>query len=263
MILVYADESGTHDESGLLKHSAFPVIAGFAARKSSWNTFCIQWNAVLNAYGVDYFHAHELKYAESVLAGNFPITPDMAKNHYLSRNWDIPTIQSFRKKLTKIAASGNKIPIAGAVSIPKYVANKTPEWNQYPYSYAMDHFFSVYFYETKLQWGEFKSDVSFFFDQNNKELWKSNFEDVFSKWQRTDKRICAMAYADKKKYVNFPLQAADLLAHRIRQLAEDHENGCLEMTPLDQTLLKDLIKSGAIKYPELKKALNKTRSSKQ
>jgi len=51
MVSVYADESGTHDESGQDKSAIVATIAGFAASREDWVRFCPQWQKVLNKYG--------------------------------------------------------------------------------------------------------------------------------------------------------------------------------------------------------------------
>lgn len=58
-IVVYADESGTHDKSGCLPGSEGAVFAGFAAKEDTWIRFRKDWQAVLEKYSADYFHFSE------------------------------------------------------------------------------------------------------------------------------------------------------------------------------------------------------------
>jgi hypothetical protein len=60
MIKVYADESGTQDETGQEKGSEVPVVAGYIATANYWVKFCGEWQSVLNKYKAPYFHNREL-----------------------------------------------------------------------------------------------------------------------------------------------------------------------------------------------------------
>lgn len=56
MIVVYADDSGTHDEKGIQVGSREGIIGGLAAPREDWIPFCNQWQAVLTKYKVEFFH---------------------------------------------------------------------------------------------------------------------------------------------------------------------------------------------------------------
>jgi uncharacterized protein DUF3800 len=255
MIVVYADESGTHDPEGIQAGSQYPIIAGFAARKSAWDSLIVSWGAVLKTYDVPYFHGRELSAARVAAIQHKRATKELLKNPYYVGGWDVNKIDSFRKSLTKIAAAGNKIPIAGAANLPVFNRIKDSIPNKDPYKLCMVEFFKVFRRETALQWGNFKSDVSFVFDQNEKKEWVSAIHEVFGVFQKDDPRMSAPMFADKKKPQYYPLQAADLLAYRARQLLEDWANNRLVLDELDRILNKNLLKSARIMYPHLKRFL--------
>ncbi len=258
MIVVYADESGTHDPFGLQDGSQYPIIGGFAARKSTWDKFSIAWKAILKKYDdVPYFHGRELRAAQMAIFHNRKETKELLKNPYYSRKWGLHKIESFRKALTKVAASGNKIPIAGGVNLNAFNKIRATFLDQDPYKLAISHFFTVYHKETALQWGNFKSDVSFFFDQNPKKEWQDAVHEVFQAYQQKDTRMRGPYFDDKDILV--PLQAADLVAYRMRQLLEDAMNNRLELEDLDIILLGNLLKSAMVKFPHLKPLLEKNK----
>ena len=258
-IVVYADESGTHDSVGNQTGSQFPVIAGFAARKSVWRAFCSDWGRVLRLYGATYFHSRELRMArEAFVHQTKKPSKELQKNIYYSQGWNLHKIESFRRSLAKVAADGDKIPIVGNVIIPAFNRIRTTLLDQDPYKVCMSHFFSVYIEETRLQWGNFADDVLFVFDQTDKRQWFEAIHEVFADYQTRDPRMTGPQFGDKKKARFWPLQAADLIAYRVRQLLEDYKTRGFEgidLEPFDNLLLANLNKSGAIKYPELKKFL--------
>jgi hypothetical protein len=118
VIQIFADESGTHAPDGSQVGSKYPVIAGWAAKKSTWDTFCIAWNAILNKYDAPYFHGRELSAARVAAIQSRPPTKELLKNPYYAAKWDVKTIDAFHDKLTKVAADKKKIPIVGSISIP-------------------------------------------------------------------------------------------------------------------------------------------------
>ena len=219
MIVVYADESGTHDPLGIQGGSQFPII--------------------------------ELKAAGSAFINQKPETKELSKNPYYNRKWDINKTEAFRLALTKIISSRDIIPIAGAMSIPIFNQSIESQPDKDPYKFCMRQFFAGYYTETQLQWGNFKSEVSFVFDQNENKEWRNSILEIFNEFQNIDTRISGPNFADKKAFQHFPLQAADLFAYRARQHMEDHSKNKLQITPLDKILLRNLLKSAAIKHPHI------------
>src|SRR5271166_5080644 len=61
-LILYVDESGTHDNKGIRVGSRTPVIAGYIDRTEAWEFFCKEWKAVLDApqYKIEYFHFSDL-----------------------------------------------------------------------------------------------------------------------------------------------------------------------------------------------------------
>jgi hypothetical protein len=150
----------------------------------------------------------------------------------------------FRGALTKLAVKGGKIPILGAADIPAFNMVKDLLADKDPYRYCINNFFLMFEDETSRQWGNFKRQVSFFFDQNKSE-WEMAVREIFNMHQKNDSRIATLDFGDKKDPMLAPLQAADLLAHRYRQLAEDfgRTGKFPSQEPLDAVLFKNLLES--------------------
>ena len=58
-VIVYADESGTHDKAGMEPGSEVAVTAGYAGKVDGWIKFCKDWQAVFP--GASSFQAMPLK----------------------------------------------------------------------------------------------------------------------------------------------------------------------------------------------------------
>jgi hypothetical protein len=233
-IIVYADESGTHDETGKEKGSEYPMIAGFAAPASEWSKFRVEWQAVLKAYHAPYFHFREWAAASAVIRGVRKPAGDFQKNPY--RTWDLKKLDKFRETLGKIVSRGNKVLIAGAIKrldeyheYLKKVGVKPDE--VYPFEFCMRYFFIVYYKETLLRWGNFKASVNFVFEQNSNPKWDAAMHQTFNAFQKIDTRLVGISFGEKTNPLYLPLQAADMAVSRLHQmadtLADDSPNCCL------------------------------------
>lgn len=253
-ISIYADESGTHDPEGIEPGSKYPIIAGFAAHRQEWVRFCGRWQVVLNDYKAPYFHFREWSAASAAIRFKKEETPKLRKNPYFG--WTLKRLDSFLITLAEIAGEGDKIPIAGAIKIPAFHKIKAAleinnpdkiQMGNDPYKFCLGEFFHVYHKETFLQWGNFDCPVTCFFDQNDKPEWKAAVHEVFDAFKKADPRLGEIVFADKKKKPHFPLQAADMLAYRIRQHAQNiHDDNNCVVEKLDRLLLRNLLTSASI-----------------
>jgi len=257
-VTVYADESGTHDRTGLQPGSQYPTIAGFVAPPSEWSQFCVEWKAVLNAYSVPYFHSREFRAAKSAIENNKKPNPELEKNPYYG--WDIKRLDKFLTTLARIAGRGNKVPIAGTIrtlifhEIKANLENNNPEQIQMgndPYKYSMGEFFQAYHKETFYRWGNFKCPVTFFFDRSTDHEWTSAVHEVYNAFANKDLRMSGISFVDKKVMPHLPLQAADMLAYRLRQAAAQFAADKFEFTEVDHLLLTNLLKGVAKAHPNV------------
>ncbi|HEV2331071.1 MAG TPA: DUF3800 domain-containing protein [Verrucomicrobiae bacterium] len=242
-VIIYADESGTHDRSGQQKGSEYPVVAGYAAPISEWSKFCVDWKAVLNSYDVPYFHFREWAAASAVIRGK-PPDSDFKKNPY--RILDKKRLDKLLYTLADIAGRGNKVPIAGAIRTHVFNRIKAKleienpeeiELGSDPFKYSMGEFFRHYHRETWERWNDFTAPVTFFFDQSNDPQWKSALLEVYDAFAKMDLRMKGISFEDKKEMPHMPLQAADMLAYRSRQAAHKINDGTYDFTKLDNLLL--------------------------
>ena len=269
-VIVYADESGTHDRAGKLTGSAYPIIAGYAAPPSVWVDFCVEWKAALTSYGVDYFHSRELRIAKAAAENNKPATEELKKNPYYG--WGLDRMDKFLLALAKIAGKGNKVPICGAIKMPVFNKIKAQldvhnphgiQLGDDPYKYTMGEFFRHYHEETFNRWGHFKCPVTFFFDRSEDEKWRSALFEVYGAFEKKDSRINGISLVDKKTEPHWPLQAADMLAFRMRQWADKlarKEN--IEPLNIDTLLLRRGFEKAKAKNPTLKAHLDRKRHGK-
>jgi hypothetical protein len=190
-VIVYADESGTHDETGKKDGSNVAALAGFAASTKEWERFSADWQRVLNSYEADYFHFYEFAEASAVARGKRKPSSGFKDNPY--RDWPLKKLDKFLFSLAKIAGSGNKIPIAGTINVKKYnewLAEQKrlaqPTDDGYPYKYCVSEFFRVFFYEIALQWPTNRDPVTFVFDQKADKDWVSAITQCFANAQKYD-----------------------------------------------------------------------------
>ena len=205
-IIVYADESGTHDRTFKLDGSHVPVVSGYMAYRSDWIKFCADWKTVLDKYDVPYFHYSEL-------ANNKKETSFYYK-------WDASRRNNFIYDLAEIA--GRQIPIGGAFNLEALTeSNKNSKKYEYEFCYVFEQFFADLLVAIKEHFPDLTSDIDLFFDQKKDDAeWESWLNKIAGDFRKKDKRIGAIAFADKKKCPHWPLQAADMIAYRTRRVAD-------------------------------------------
>jgi hypothetical protein len=104
-LTVYADESGTHDKHGLQRGSEVTVVAGYIAKKASWDVFTRRWRTALKKYKVDVFHMSELS---------------AWQKHAPYNTWTEAKRKRFLSTLIKIARDNTHFAIGGMVSTQDY-----------------------------------------------------------------------------------------------------------------------------------------------
>jgi hypothetical protein len=167
--------------------------------------------------------------------------------------WDAKCLNEFLYTLAKIAGRGNKVPIAGMIrtevfhKIRDQLKVENPdhiEMGNDPFKFSMGQFFQVYHHETWLRWGNFRAPVTFCFDQSYDPKWTGALREVYAAFASNDSRMTQkIVFADKKQMPNLPLQAADMLAYRLRQNADKLDDGTYNISHLDKFLLKGLLRS--------------------
>ena len=245
-VVAYIDESGTHDKTGKRQGSAVAVICGLVAWRHDWAQFCTEWEAVLNKYGAPYFHFFEWSTASRVTRGKIKAPSDYGQNPY--REWSHSKLNAFLYDLASITGGGNKVIVGGYVYTSDFHAAKTsrginpkivPAGGD-PYKHVVDQFFEKLPGDILSAWPYWNEPVSILYDWSGPE-WKRAICDAHERHKVQDPRIAELVFADKK--VHLPLQAADMVAYRFRQLAENLRENKLQLEPLpklDELLLKSM-----------------------
>ena len=244
-VVAYVDESGTHDRTGALKGSSEVVIAGLVDWRDDWIIFCGEWQAVLNKYAAPYFHFKEWAGASMAANGKARLSK---KNPY--QGWKSERLNAFLLELAEIVGSGNKVLVGGWINTEQFHKAKTSKTinpatipcDGDPYAHCLTQFFKNLPNDILSAWPLWTEPVSIFYDWTEDPKWRSAVLGAHAFYRQKDPRIDELTFADKKKPEHFPLQAADMVAHRFRQHAENFNKGKLPMTlpQLDKLLLDSL-----------------------
>jgi len=204
MIVVYADESGTHGvRDG--KEPA-PTICGFLATPEMWEKFRLDWTSGLKRHGAPHFHFRELN-------------PDFQKknpdNHFST--WDKYRKDDFIHDMAIVASSG-PVPFGGNDSVKReYGDNPTKEQLNERYRTAFEVFFDDFGNQIDRHFPDERGKVSFFFDDNQSSEWVSILDCVIKEKRKSDSRIGEYTPVEDTSERGMPCQAADLLAYVNRQ----------------------------------------------
>ncbi len=207
-IVCYADESGTHDSSGASQGAEAALIAGYVAWQSQWDTFTRLWQDTLATYGVPVFHyvefAHQAYYSKD-------------SSPYFG--WSDAKREEFLLRLAAIARDNTVLGVAGVVDVKAYNRLYPVPMKRHPWTFAQLAFFEGIKVNALSRFGSpFPSDerIAFVFDRQDEfrkdavmghaaACLDARGRDTFGSFE----------FADKSDRI--PLQAADLLAARVRR----------------------------------------------
>ena len=244
-ITTYIDESGRHDKTGKQGGSGQIVVAGWADSPKNWVKFCREWQAVLTVYGAPYFHFAEWADAAATIRTGRKPSSTFHKNPY--KGWTHGKLDSFLYKLAAIAGRGQKSLIGSFISTRDFnEAKKHPDYSQHvpakdPYEACLNGFFESFSEIAKQDWPKLKEPVTFFFDQNkDHKEWTHAVTYAFTTAKAKDARIAELCFVSSKVPPHLPIQAADMLSYRMRQIVEHFTNPDEMPDPskLDNLLIK-------------------------
>jgi len=243
-IAAYVDESGRYDKTGQLTGAGQIVVSGWVDWVENWTTFCGQWQSILNKNDAPYFHFAEWAYASYILRSGKEPSSSFSKNPY--RKWPLEKLDAFLYELAAVAGGGQKIFVGGFISTRDFSeAKKHPAFSRFapasdPYQACLNQFFLSFSNEVQQQWQYWKEPVSFFFDKNDDAEWNHAILDAFGAAQKKDARIAELSFVNGKIPPHLPLQAADMICGRNRQLAANFTDPKILMNPskLDDLLIK-------------------------
>ncbi len=244
-IIAYADESGTHDKTGKLAGATEAVVGGLVASPEDWANFCIEWQATLDKFKAPYFHYKEWRAAFELKKHQRPPFREFIKNPY--REWSIIQLNDFLLELAKIAGSGDKPHFGAYVNTTKFhkaILTGDVLIGGDPYRWCVGKCFSEFANEVEVRWPNFSGPVSFFFDWTSDPKWRSAILDTFALYKERDARFSEIAFANKKEKPHLPLQAADMIAYRTRQITGKYlkQEAPLELPPIDNLLFAGTFK---------------------
>jgi uncharacterized protein DUF3800 len=216
---LYADESGSHDPSGVQKGAENIFLAGYLGLVNDWVIFYGRWKSVLDLYSAPYFHFCEWADASAVARGIRPASSGHKKNPYYG--WKNERLVSLLNGLAKVAGESNLMPVGGY--------HRTRRWHEFqkqvpsypvpePYKDCIEQFYFALIRNLNKELPEFQDSISFFFDTPKDKKWASDLLNTHTEYQKKDARIKEITFADRKDNLHLPLQAADMLAYRLRQI---------------------------------------------
>lgn len=239
-VIVYADESGIHDPAGKEPHSSVTIVAGYAAFGDSWEAFARKWHVVLYKYhGTErerYFHFSEF----------VDFKHRAADPMWLYYGWSPEKRHDYLMELATVAGDFHGILIAGALDNAAFQEKRealrleSPNLSKDEISKLVwiRQFFISFHLELDRCWPSLSAPINFVFDQSTDREWTHAITDVYDDCRAQDKRLVGIEFWDSKLYP--PLQAADMIAYRLRQTTEHAlRKGALEkVSELDIKLFK-------------------------
>ncbi|HLY22032.1 MAG TPA: hypothetical protein VKT83_06145 [bacterium] len=204
----YADESGTHDETGLQPGAEVAVVAGYVAEQERWGELSRLWRKALDDEGLKAFHASNL------------LGP---RGLSLSSDWTQKRIDAFVFRLIEITRETALFGAAGLLQVQHYneiVPARLRADIQHPYYFSFQVFLAkalqVLNEDVKPPMPPGQNAL-FVFEQQDE------FQDIafalynqFRRERDPHQRLGAVMFAAKDQYLQ--LHAADLLAYRLRKM---------------------------------------------
>jgi len=261
-LVAYVDESGTNDNSAVL------IVGGLVALQEEWAKFRINWQQVLNKYSAKYFHFREWADASAVVRKRRNPSSEFEKNPY--RCWDQDTLDKFLFELVEVAVCDGKLVVGGYVpqiQLREEQASGLTKITAAPKELCVSHFFDAVISTIRRERCVLKRQgISFFFDHSTDQRWKHIVHGVYD--QRCEKHIQfkSIDFVSRSlrervaaRDIEFlPLQAADLVAYRMRQKMEKLANldfAGPEWDKLDKVLFKSFDEAHAQLSPSERDAV--------
>ena len=218
-LVAYADESGSH----VGPDSELFIVAGLVGLREDWAKFCAEWQGVLSEFSVPHFHFREWSAASAVARNERSPDSGFKKNPFC--NWDQPRLDGLLFKLASVAASGNKIIVGGYVPANQLREDKLSGFvttKDGPRELCVSHFFDSVTTTINRHRKPWKSlRISFIFEhQETNAEWEKILRTGFYASRDKNRKFRDIATGYKEDHL--PLQAADMIAYRLRQRIEKH-----------------------------------------
>jgi Protein of unknown function (DUF3800) len=150
--------------------------------------------------------------------------------------------------LATVAGAGNKLFIGGALDNRSFQQKREsirlikPDVFQDESHHRrwIKQFFQSFYTQMQAQWPQVAAPIHFIFDQNDDPDWRNAVLNIYDHCRAKIGKFNfeAVEFMDKKKYP--PLQAADMVAYRFRQLTERNLKGAQipKLSEMDKVLFR-------------------------
>jgi hypothetical protein len=207
-LIVFADETGTHDKTGKERGSEVAGVAGYAAWAADWEKLCVEWTGVLQEYNVSCFHFRE--YVDKRNRSDDPT--------WVYYRWSEDRRKAFLDALAPIPRKYTLFGVASLLSVKdydQYIPQSGRDWIQHPYFFELLPFYGAVLEELRNR-NVPSTKVNFVFDlQAEFERYAVRIFNRVKKEADPQKRMDMIKFSDKRTHVE--LQVADLLAYRAHQ----------------------------------------------
>jgi len=217
-IVIYADESGNHDRTGKAPGAREAVICGVAAPVEDWACFVEQWRAVLNKYGVEYFHFREWSDASAVARKKRAPNSSYKQNPF--RHLSSVGLDGLVLELATIVGSGKLLIVGGYIRTDeihrlKVIGARPIGYDAYEEN-ARTFFNSVIYGIDRMRSPWKRQSITFVFDHSDNDDWTNGIHSAYKKFVKRFSRFKEISFGRKTDRI--PLQAADMVAYRMRQI---------------------------------------------
>lgn len=234
-VKVYGDESGTHDATGKEHGSEVNCVAGYAAWEDDWENLCGDWQTTLDKYKVPYF-----RFSEWVPRKN--LGPD--KPGWIYRHLNDTEHYALALELAAIATRHTLFGVGVCITTKDYHELADPprvkKVIEHPYYISLMGFYEMIMSEVNKRFKLPGAKLAYFFDSGTQFPGRAvNLFNISKRYLDPDERMASITHIPKSSPKNnlLPLQAADLLAGRIRQKRTNVISGRkTEASTLDQAL---------------------------
>ena len=210
------------------------IVAGLVGLRSDWIIFCRMWQYVLNKHSAKYFHFREWAQASAVVRRKRDPDSKFGENPY--KDWNQEKLDAFLFELAEVAVSDGRLIVGGYVPTRKLQSDQaagTASSNASAGELCVRHFFDSVISTISEERKVLKRlPISVFFDHVKDKQWKRVIQNGYDESCKTHRQFRALTIASRSlaervesgDTESLPLQAADMVAYRLRQRMEDTVN---------------------------------------
>jgi|SRR6185295_18905104 len=236
-LFIYLDESGTHDKTGRHKTAKLASVGGCIAHVDEWTRLGPLWGKILEDYGVDHFHFAEWSAAHKVAKKLGHPTRDYQKNPF--RGLSVGDLEDLIIRIATLLGDANKRFCAGFANtheIFKAKSTGSVSIGEDPYKFCVENCFTEILLCLKESWRQMGESVSVIFDWTDDDNWRSAIEGVYKRHREVNPRFVSIGFHDKKVKEFWPLQVADFITNKGRNIYRKTVEQDLSITDIDSKI---------------------------